>query len=286
MSEDLLKSMLESLSRVPAAGGGGAAVSAGASESSESLPHIFCKQLESLLKTLQTVFPENEKLSTWLLTFQTIVLGNKSMEEWVVKKWHYDMTHDGSGNRLEVDHYTHTKERNIEALLSSDLWVFKEISARDLYFHPDLDDEDRESLCKHFDMINSYAKIFSALPDGMREAIERVTASIDPTQEITHDTMTHMFQNLLTGPETNMEQLMSWASQLVTTFSDGQGLDAIQTLMTSPMVKQATGGIDITKLMGSLQSELSGGVDGHTSFTPDADTMMKCMSMLGLGGSK
>lgn len=212
-------------------------------------------------------------------------MGNAAMEEWVIKKWHYDMTHDSEGTRLEVDYYAQTKARNIESLLSSDLWVFKEISARELYFHPDLDDTDRESLCQHFDQINSYAKIFSALPEGMREAIERVTASIDPSQEITQETMTHLLQNMLTGPHANMEQLMGWASQLVTTFSDGQGIDAIQTLMSNPMVKQATGGMDIAGLMGSLQSELAGGLDSHApSFTPDSDTLLRCMSLLGMGG--
>ena len=116
---------------------------------------------------LYDVFPENEKLATWIATFSGMVLGNAAMEEWVVKKWHYDMTYNSAGERLEPDLYAHTKTRNIKALLSSDLWVFKEISAEELYFHPDLDDEDRESLCKHFDHINSYARVFSALPDGI-----------------------------------------------------------------------------------------------------------------------
>lgn len=281
MSEDLLRSMLESMTSSSGGGGAGLAVAADATAPTETLPHIFCRQLQTLLQTLKNVFPENTKLTTWLTTFETLILGNPAMEEWVVKKWHYDMTHDAEGNRLEVDLYARTKSRDIESLLSSDLWVFKEISARDLYFHPELDDEDRESLCKHFDQINSYAKVFSALPDGMREAIERVTASIDPSQEITHDTMTHLLQNMLSGPHANMEQLMGWASQLVTTFSDGQGLDAIQTLMSNPMVKQATGGLDISQLMGSLQSELAGGVDGHAAVTPDAETLKRCMSFLG-----
>ena len=292
MADDLIQSMLSAVT-----GGAGAASSAGdldvdgsfstaASRRNETLPHVFCMQLHTLLNVLHDVFPENEKLKSWIDSFSTLVLGNSSMEEWVVKKWHYDMTYNSAGEKLEVDLYTHTKTRNIKELLSSDLWVFKEINALELYFHEDLDDEDRESLCKHFDHINSYARVFSALPDGMREAIEKVTASLDPSQEITQDTMTHLLQNMLNGPTTNMEQLMSWASQLVTTFSDGEGLDAMQSLMTSPMVAQATGGLDMGALMASLQSELAGGVDEHTSIPniPDSDTLKKCMSMFGLGG--
>ena len=252
---------------------------------SETLPHIFCKQLQGLLKTLQSVFPENEKLGKWLTTFETLVLGNASMEEWVVKKWNYDMTHDSSGNRLETDYYAHTKARNIDALLSSDLWVFKEVSARELYYHEDLDDDDREALCKHFDQINSYAKIYSALPDGMREAIERVTASIDTSQEITQETVMRLLQNMLTGPHANMDQLMSWATQLSSTFADGQGLDAIQTLLSNPMVKQATGSLDVSSLIGSLRTELAGGAAAGGSFSPDPAMLMQCMSMLGMGGA-
>ena len=288
MAEDLIRGMLGS---VVGGAGSGAAAAAGddsvvVSRPAETLPHVFCVQLHTLLNVLHDVFPENEKLTTWISIFAGTVLGNAAMEEWVIKKWHYDMTYSAAGERLEPDLYAHTKARNIKALLSSELWVFKEISAEELYFHPDLDDEDRESLCKHFDHINSYARVFSALPDGMREAIEKVTASLDPSQEITHDTMTHLLQNMLNGPTANMEQLMSWASQLVTSFSDGDGLDAMQTLMSSPMVSQATGGLDISTLMASLQSELAGGVDSHvsTSGVPDVDTLKKCMSVFGLGG--
>ena len=296
MAEDLIRGMLSTV--VGGAGAGSAASPVVAadgddgeltavSRSPETLPHVFCVQLHTLLNVLYDVFPENDKLATWISTFSGMVLGNAAMEEWVVKKWHYDMTYNSAGEKLEPDLYTHTKTRNIKALLSSDLWVFKEISAEELYFHPDLDDDDRESLCKHFDHINSYARVFSALPDGMREAIEKVTASLDPTQEITHDTMTHLLQNMLNGPTANMEQLMSWASQLVTSFSDGEGLDAMQTLMSSPMVSQATGGLDIAALMTSLQSELAGGVDSHVSATgvPDVDALKKCMSVFGLGGA-
>ena len=289
MSDDLIKGMLSSVAEledgaIGGAGSSSAMVSREAERTeTETLPHMFCTQLHTLLKILGDVFPENTVLSTWILTFESMVLGNLTMEEWVVKKWHYDMTVNADGERYEVDLYAHTRKRNIDALLSSDLWVFKEISARDLYFHEDLDDEDREALCKHFDRINSYAKVFSAIPDGMREAIEKVTAEIDPTQEITGDTMQHLLQNILNGPHANMEQLMSWASQLMTSFSDGDGLDAMQTLMSNPMVAQATGGLSLSTLMASLQTELAGGVDGHSSITPDAETLKRCMSIFGMG---
>ena len=283
MAEDLIRGMLGTV----VSGGDDldAASASGTSRPTETLPHVFCVQLHTLLNVLHDVFPENDKLATWITVFSSTVLGTPAMEEWVIKKWHYDMTYSATGERLEPDLYTHTKTRDIKALLSSDLWVFKEIEAEALYFHADLDDEDREALCKHFDHINSYARVFSALPDGMREAIEKVTASLDPTQEITHDTMTHLLQNMLNGPTANMEQLMSWASQLVTSFSDGDGLDAMQTLMSSPMVAQATGGLDIATLMASLQSELAGGVDAHVASTgvPDVETLKRCMSVFGLG---
>lgn len=294
MSEDLIKGMLSKVAEVEveeeAMGGAGGSTALVASSTSprkssetESLPHMFCNQLHGLLKMLRDVFPENEVLSKWIASFEAKILGHTAMEEWVVKSWHYDMTvNPTTGLPYDVDLYTLTRKRNIEALLASELWVLKEINARELYFHKDLDDDDREALCKHFDRINSYSKVFSAIPDGMREAIERVTAEIDPTQEITGDTMTHLLQTMLNGPHANMEQLMSWASHLMTSFSDGEGLEAMQTLMSNPMVAQATGGMNLSSLMTSLQSELAGGMDGHTIITPDADMMKKCMSMFGM----
>lgn len=279
MSEDVV-SMLESM----AVGSDDEPEAIPKGMAAESLPRVFCKQLHNLLTILQDVFPENEKLSSWVTMFEVMVLDKPDMEEWVVKKWHFDMTHGKDGERIVPDLYKLTRERRIDEVLSSDLWVFKEIEARDLYFHPDLDENDRESLCKHFDQINSYARIYAALPDGMREAIERVTAKIDPTQEITHDTMTNLLQTILSGPDANMEQLMSWSTQLVSSFADGSGLDAIQTLMTSPMVAEATGGLDMSKLMGTLNSELAGGLNTRAMPALDPSMLMKCMSMLGMGG--
>jgi hypothetical protein len=299
MSEDLIKGMLAKVAEIEeesvALGGAGGPAAAAATSTAlvvhepvprsdtETLPHMFCNQLFSLLQMLHGTFPENAVLGKWIAHFETKVLGHTAMEEWVVKTWHYDMTVDPTTKTLyAVDLYTLTRKRNIEALFASELWVLKEINARELYFHEEIDDEEREALCKHFDRINSYSKVFSAIPDGMREAIERVTAEIDPTQEITGDTMTHLLQNMLNGPHANMEQLMSWASHLMTSFSDGEGLEAMQTLMSNPMVAQATGGMNLGSLMSSLQSELVGGIDGHSSITPDADMMKKCLSIFGM----
>ena len=131
-----------------------------------SIPHNFCRRLRRLLQVLYEVFPEREKLGTWMGMFDLTVMGIPAMEKFVIERWHYDMTHDSENVRYDVSLYDKTKARDIEALLSSSLWVFREIDAHSMYYDPELDADDRAMICTHFDSINDCARMYAMLPPG------------------------------------------------------------------------------------------------------------------------
>ena len=232
-----------------------------------SIPHGFCLAIKKLLTALAATFPENEALcgeggsGGWAETFNTTILGIPEMEEWAIKKWDYDMTYDSSGHLRDVSLYESVKKRDIEALLSADLWVLDEIDARTMYNDPDLSDADREGICKHFDSINSFARMYVSVPEDLRTTISEVLGSTDPDEEVTEETAQHLLQRVvgcdpaeLGNDPAALEKLVGWSTSIMDKFSQ-VGFDSIGSMMGENGAMCGTGQ-DLESLLGSLHSQL------------------------------
>ena len=262
-------------------GSGGLGDAGGPSPQDVSIPHNFCTRLRRLLQVLYDVFPEREKLASWIALFDVTVMDNPDMETYVIKKWHYDMTHDSENVRYDVTLYTKTKARDMESLLRSDLWVFKEIDAYSMYYDPELDDEDRAMICTHFDSINDCARMYAMLPPGFAEIAQDVARTVDTTQPITAETTHAVMQRVMGlvpamfgGDPENTEKMIGWATQLGNTFSDGSSMDILQSLIGESTLSQIAPGLDIASLMASVQRDVTAAVTGSGGGALDGATMM------------
>ena len=256
------------------------AVGATVSADDVSIPHNFCRRLRRLLQVLYEVFPEREKLGTWMGMFDMTVMGIPAMEKFVIERWHYDMTHDSENVRYDVSLYERTKARDIDALLSSNLWVFREIDAHDLYYDPELDADDRAMICTHFDSINDCARMYAMLPPGFAEIAQDVARTVDMSQPITTETTHAVMQRvmgmvpaMLGGDPENTEKMISWATQLGQTFTDGSSLDMLQSLIGEGTLKQLAPDLDIASLMMGMQRDVAEAVSGSDG-PLDGATMM------------
>lgn len=295
---DLVRDSIDRASEHAARAAAAAAPAPAAVHEDQTLPHAFCLKLQRLLNVLNMTFPERTKLATWKAIFEASMLGNAEMEEYVIKKWHYDMTHTSDGTRRDTDLYQltkltdeskETKAVKIEELLSSGLWVFEEIDARAMYFDEDLDDYDRDMICTHFNAINSHAKLYATLPSDMREVIRECTTGLDPTQPITPATTQAIMQKVIgcdpselgDHPEA-VERLINWSTQLCSSFADGSGLEALQTIVGDNNLAQATG-VDVAGLMAALQGEVGAGAEmaGSNVDPLDRDEDAALSSVLG-----
>lgn len=237
---DSFERVQEAAARTPAAQAPPSASASNPSLAAAGLPHSFCLKLGDLLRVLTQTFEERTKLSVWYHMFQTTVLGNPERELEAIKRWHHEMMYDNTGSPREVDLYDLTEQRRIDELLSSDFEVFKLIEAHSLYFDPDLFDEDRELLCKHFDNINALARMFSCVPTDMLSLVGEKLADLDPSQGITLDTLQSVAQTVFgcapselgTNPEA-VERLQSWAVDMCHQFRKPGAIKALQTVLES-----------------------------------------------------
>ncbi len=192
-----------------------------ATTGARSISHDFCQQLLKLLNGLLGAFPERDKLKSWIEFMKGVVLGNDGLEKWAAERWHREMTTYPDGSPRNPTLYQLTLERRLEEVFDAGVWVFEEIDGRGMYYDPDLLPEDKEMLCKHFDKINSLSLIHSTVPRSMQESIDRLHASVDPTQPVTNETAHFLTQKMVGRSEEGlgpvepaaMEQLLGWARE-------------------------------------------------------------------------
>lgn len=276
MSADLLKALQTQLAASSEALACGGAGSAEETLACNAFARKGCDRLHKLLKSLADVFPENGKLTMWLVLYETTILNKPEMEEWAMKRWHTEMTQMPDGTPREVSLYTKTRERDIDGLLSSGVWVLDEIDARSMYFDDGIDDDDREVIAVHFDGVNACAQWLDAMPTDMMERVLGSVRDIDPTQPITPETMFAILQKTIglsneegDGETDAVERIVGWTSQMLSTLKSG-GIESLMSIAGESSSLAGSGLPDIASLMSTMQGELLG---SSSLFSSSVDTM-------------
>jgi len=272
-----------------AAGGAGAA----SPFSGNVLAHHGCERLQVLLSGLATMFPEKDTLSTWIIIFENTILNNPEMEDMVIRRWNKEMTEDEDGNKRVPNLYVKTRERDIEFLLNSKVWVLEEIDVRSMYYDPDVEDSDREAICQHLDKINSCAEALGAVPTDMMQSIMSCVSTLDPTQPITAETTFAVLQNIIgCKPEDlahntdAMERLVGWSQHLIDGMNSG-GLEALQRIAGETALASGTGLPDMSAISSMMQSELMGCFNILSTSTDTMDeTQLSDLSSMFFSGAK
>jgi len=226
--------------------------------------HKGCQRLHKLLTTLAETFPENAKLAMWLTVYETTILDKPEMEAWAMEKWHDEMTNTPDGKPREVSLYQKTRERDIEALLSSGVWVLDEIDARSMYFDDGLEEDDQEEIAIHFDQVNACSQWMCTIPKDILERVMETALTVDRTQALTPETMFAMMQKTLglgegegDGQTDAAERIVGWTSQVMQMITTG-GLESLLSIAGGNASLAAAGMPDLATLMSSLSSELLG----------------------------
>lgn len=245
--------------------------------SCNAFAHKGCDRLHKLLKSLADVFPENGKLTMWLVLYETTILDKPDMEDWAMRRWHTEMTRLPDGSSREVSLYTKTRERDIDGLLSSGVWVLDEIDARSMYFDEGIDDDDREQIAVHFDGVNACAQWMNAMPSDMMERVLTSVRDIDPTQPVTAETMFALLQKTIgldntegDGKTDAVERIVGWTSQMLETLKSG-GIESLLSIAGESMSASGSGLPDIASLVSSMQSELLGSSSLFSSSVDSVD---------------
>jgi len=257
------------------------------------LSHHGCERLQVLLNGLAVMFPEKETLATWIIIFENTILNNPEMEDIVIRRWNKEMTEDADGNPRVPNLYVKTRERDIEFLLNSKVWVLDEIDVRSMYYDPDIEDADREAICQHLDKINSCAEALSAVPLDMMQCIMSSLSKLDHTQPITVETTFALLQNMIgCKPEDlahntdAMDRLVGWSRHLIDGLHSG-GLEALQRIAGETSAAAGTGLPDMSAIAAMMQSELLGCHDILSTSTDAIDeSQLSNLSSMFFGGAK
>ncbi len=225
------------------------------------IAHKGCTRLHNMLNGLSTVFPENNKLRAWILVFESTILGTPSSEVWAMNRWHEEMTRTSDGKLREVSLYDATRERDIETLLSSGVWVLDQIDARSMYYDPFISDSHRENMCCHFDAVNACSDLMSKLPVDMLNRVLSCVQTVDPTQPITPASMFSIMQKAMGSGEDDdtdpIERLNGWSKDILNMLQ-GDGLKNLINITGSDAAASATGIVDPTEMLRTMSGEIAG----------------------------
>ena len=234
-----------------------------------------CQRLHDLLVTLAAVFPENGKLSFWLGIFESTILGNADREKWAMERWHREMTTTADGATRPVTLYQKVKDRDVAFLLDSGVWVLDEIDATSMYNDPDLDDEDREHICRHFERVNACAEWMATMPSDMMEFVMQAAAGMDPTQPLSPESLFPILQKTLglggAGGGVNadaMERIVGWTSQMMGLMQNG-GLQSLMSIAGEAATLAGTAMPNMAAVLQTVQTELMGCGELLSSDTAD-----------------
>jgi hypothetical protein len=240
--------------------------------------HKGCERLHTLLTTLATVFPENAKLAFWLALFNSTILGSPDREKWAMERWHREMTTGPDGAPREVSLYQKIKDRDVAFLLDSGVWVLDEIDATSMYNDPELDDEDREHICRHFERVNACAEWMATMPEDMMTFVMNAASSMNPDQALSPDTLFPLLQKTLGlggGAEGGanadaMERIVGWTSQMLPLMASG-GLESLMGIAGEAATLAGTAMPSMAAVLASAQSELMGCGELLSSASDSAD---------------
>jgi hypothetical protein len=214
----------------------------------DTLPHTFCSQLNSLLQTLSDTFREKETVARWRDTFQTMYLGTADMEDTVTRQWYDGLYHDATGARRSPDLVTLLQAGRMDELFGSDLWVFQAIQASELYFDELLSDDDRAAIVAHLSVLNDLAISHCTGSEG-------AVIADDPTESI-QQLFCRFLDALLSMLATKFparEQLTRWRDTFRGMYKDNKDMqDTITRQWYDGLYYDASGtrrAVDLVKLL-------------------------------------
>lgn len=157
------------------------------------------RKLRECLHALSVAFPERGKLAAWLAVLDTSVVGTAHAEEALLLKWHTAMTQHADGTTRVPNLYAAVRERRMDAVFASGVWLLDEIDAAAMFCDPGLSEASRERLCKGFETVNSRAAELALLlnHEPLAAAAASTMASLDAAQAVTPETSFAALQAML-----------------------------------------------------------------------------------------
>ena len=181
-----------------------------------------------------------------------------------MERWHREMTTYPDGGEREVTLYQKVKDRDVAFLLESGVWVLDEIDATSMYNDPDLDDEDREHICRHFERVNACAEWMSTMPADMMAFVMQAAGSMDPSQPLSPETLFPILQKTLGlntaggGVDADaLERIVGWTSQMMKLMTNG-GLQSLMSIAGEAATLAGTAMPNMAAVLQSVQTELMG----------------------------
>jgi hypothetical protein len=259
----------------------------------DGFAHKGCERLHRLLATLLEVFPDNHKLRMWKTLFETGFLNIPQNERQLMDKWHDEMTKNKDGSARTPTLYQLTRERKLREVLDAKLYVFEQIGAREMYFESDLDDDEREEICKHFDGINACAEWMHAMPTDMVSAVMDSVRKLDSRQQLTPDVVFSIMQKVIGAngddeedgiSQDKIDRLVGWTTQIMKTMENG-GMQSLTSIAgegaLSALGPNFSGVLDMAQKLASS----SKGLGSETLKMDESDYHNVMQTLKSMGGS-
>ena len=130
----------------------------------------FVSLAESLLESIQEVFPECDETTTARRLFGAIVKGDSAAEDRFLRKCMDEM-------RCRQDR---VKQHDVEALfeIADGLSLLKTINLRGKWRDPDFSDKSKENLWQYVDALQTYGGLYCAVPPAVMAQIEKVALEV------------------------------------------------------------------------------------------------------------
>jgi len=130
----------------------------------------FVALAESLLESIQEVFPECDETSTARRLFSAIVKGDSTAEDRFLRKCMDEI-------RSRQDRI---KDRDIEALfeIADGLSILKTINLRQKWSDPDFSEESKGHLWQYVEALQTYGGLYCSVPTSVMAKIEKVAVNV------------------------------------------------------------------------------------------------------------
>lgn len=147
-----------------------AAASANTTQDANRLRDSFVALAESLLESIQEVFPECDETATARRLFGAIIKGDSAAEDRFLRKCMDEI-------RSRQDRI---KEHDVEALfeITDGLSLLKTINLRGKWRDPDFSDESKDHLWQYVEALQTYGGLYCAVPSTVMAKIEKVAMGV------------------------------------------------------------------------------------------------------------
>lgn len=144
-----------------------------AAENTNRLRESFIALAESLLESIQEVFPECDETGTARRLFGAIIHGDSNAEDKFLRR-----CMDEIRSRQE-----RIKEHDVEALfeIADGLSLLKTIDLRSKWSDPEFSDESKAHLWQYIEALQTYGGLYCAVPSAVMAKIEQAALSVSET---------------------------------------------------------------------------------------------------------